>query len=58
MMYVTQWRMYLAGKLLRLTQSNIEKITATMGYENVAAFSRAFKRTMGTSPGTWRNAKT
>lgn len=58
MMYVTQWRMYLAGKLLRLPQSNIEKITATMGYENVAAFSRAFKRTMGTSPGYWRNTKT
>lgn len=54
MSYVTQWRMYLAGKLLNLPQSNIEKITASMGYENVAAFSRAFKRTMGVSPGIWR----
>lgn len=54
MTYVTQWRMYLAGKLLLLPQSNIEKITSTMGYENVAAFSRAFKRTMGVSPGVWR----
>ena len=54
MLYVTQWRMYVAGKLLSLPQSNIEKITATMGYENVAAFSRAFKRTMGVSPGMWR----
>lgn len=54
MRYVTQWRMYVAGKLLTLPQSNIEKITSTMGYENVAAFSRAFKRTMGVSPGVWR----
>lgn len=57
MMYVTQWRMYVAAKLLTLPQSNIEKITSMMGYENVAAFSRAFKRTMGVSPGAWRTNK-
>lgn len=54
MMYVTQCRMYIASTLLTLPQSSIEKITLTMGYENVAAFSRAFKRTMGISPGLWR----
>ena len=54
MSYVTQWRMYLAGKLLSQPRSNIENITSAMGYENVAAFSRAFRRTMGASPGTWR----
>lgn len=54
MTYVTQWRMYVASNLLKLPQSNIEKITSMMGYENVAAFSRAFKRTMGISPGAWR----
>ncbi len=54
MVYVTQWRMYLASKLLKHSQSNIEKIALTTGYENVAAFSRAFKRTMGVSPGAWR----
>ncbi len=54
MSYVTQWRMYLAGKLLILPQSNIDKISSSMGYENVAAFSRAFKRIMGVSPGVWR----
>lgn len=54
MMYVTQCRMYVASTLLILPQSSIEKITLTMGYENVAAFSRAFKRTMGVSPGLWR----
>ncbi len=56
MNYVTQWRMYLAGKLLNQPQSNIENITCAMGYENVAAFSRAFRRTMGVSPGIWRTS--
>jgi AraC-like DNA-binding protein len=50
MMYVTQCRMYVASTLLLLPQSSIEKITLTMGYENVAAF----KRIMGVSPGLWR----
>jgi AraC-like DNA-binding protein len=54
MSYVTQWRMYMAGQMLILPQSNIEQITTKIGYENVAAFSRAFKRTMGFSPGEWR----
>lgn len=56
MAYVTQWRMYLASKLLNHPKSNIEKIASTTGYENVAAFSRAFKRTMGMSPGVWRTS--
>ncbi len=54
MAYATQWRMYLASKLLNHPQSNIDKISSMSGYENVAAFSRAFKRTMGVSPGVWR----
>lgn len=54
MSYVTQWRMYLAGKLLSQPRSSIENITSAMGYENVAAFGRAFRRTMGVSPGIWR----
>jgi len=54
MNYVTRWRMYLASKLLVRPKSNIERIATEMGYDNVAAFSRAFKRTMGVVPGVWR----
>lgn len=57
MAYVTRWRMYLASKLLNETRSGIEQISTQVGYENVAAFSRAFKRTIGSSPGTWRASK-
>lgn len=54
MVYVTRWRMYLATKLLNETRSGIEQISTQVGYDNVAAFSRAFKRNIGSSPGVWR----
>ncbi len=54
MLYVAKWRMYLAGKLLNDTQQSIEQIATQVGYENVAAFSRAFKRHVGSPPAAWR----
>lgn len=54
MVYVTQWRMYLASKTLKETQFNVEQIANQVGYDNVAAFSRAFKRLLGLSPAHWR----
>jgi AraC-like DNA-binding protein len=54
MIYVTRWRMYLASKLLKDTILGLEQISTQVGYENVAAFSRAFKRNVGSSPGVWR----
>jgi len=54
MVYVTRWRMYLASKLLKETLLGIKQISTQVGYDNVAAFSRAFKRNIGVSPGAWR----
>lgn len=54
MAYVTKWRMNVAGRLLEESQQNIEKIAMSVGYENVAAFSRTFKRHLGISPTAWR----
>ena len=54
MLYVARWRMYLASKLLKETKLSIEQVSSRIGYENVAAFSRAFKRNLDTSPGVWR----
>jgi AraC-like DNA-binding protein len=54
MVYVTRWRMYLASKMLNDTQWGLNQISIQVGYDNVAAFSRMFKRTMGSSPGVWR----
>lgn len=56
MQYLAQWRMQLAAALLRDTDSKLIEIALEVGYENEAAFSRAFKRMAGSSPGSWRRA--
>lgn len=50
----TKWRMNIAGRLLVESQRSVEEIAAEVGYENVTAFSRAFKRHLGMSPTSWR----
>ncbi|VAW59525.1 hypothetical protein MNBD_GAMMA11-2908 [hydrothermal vent metagenome] len=57
MSYVTQWRIYQAIKLLNDTRDSVEQISLQTGYENVAAFGRAFKRNTGISPGKWRKER-
>lgn len=55
MAYVTKWRMNVAGRLLEESGQGIGKIAAEVGYENVAAFSRTFKRHLGVTPAAWRS---
>lgn len=52
MHYVTQWRMYLALTWLREESATVSDLAHRLGYESEAAFSRAFKRYIGTSPGS------
>ncbi|MFK5913733.1 MAG: AraC family transcriptional regulator, partial [Woeseiaceae bacterium] len=54
MVYVARWRMYLASKLLNDTHLGLEQVSTKVGYENIAAFSRAFKKYVGSPPGVWR----
>jgi len=56
MQYLTRWRLQLAADLLQGSQRSIAAIAAEVGYESVAAFSRAFKREQGASPAAWRHA--
>ncbi|MPZ38918.1 MAG: helix-turn-helix domain-containing protein [Rhizobiales bacterium] len=53
--YVTSWRIQLAADRLRHGTDTIAGIAADVGYESEAAFSRAFKRETGLTPGRWRN---
>lgn len=53
--YVAKWRMNVAGRLLDNTQDRIGKIATEVGYENAAAFNRAFKKHLGMPPAAWRN---
>jgi AraC-like DNA-binding protein len=54
MQYLTQWRMQVASRLLRDTTAKVIDVALSVGYESEAAFSRAFKREVGTAPGAWR----
>ena len=54
MQYLTQWRMQLAGRKLRDGTSSLASIAEEVGYASEAAFSRAFKKAVGTPPATWR----
>jgi AraC-like DNA-binding protein len=54
MQYLTLWRMHVAAQQLREGRGSVAQIGFAIGYESEAAFSRAFKREFGTSPGAWR----
>jgi AraC-like DNA-binding protein len=57
MQYLTNWRMQLASSRLRDTSAKLMEVAQDVGYESEAAFSRAFKRISGLSPGAWRKMK-
>jgi transcriptional regulator GlxA family with amidase domain len=52
--YLTEWRMHVAEDLLATTGLGVYAIARRVGYDAEEAFSRAFKRSHGTSPSTWR----
>lgn len=55
--YLTQWRMDLAAVRLRRGREPVESVAAAVGYLSVPAFSRAFTRSHGMSPGRYRAAQ-
>lgn len=52
--YLTQIRMLASIDLLERTNDTLDAIAVQVGYGSEAAFSTAFKREMGVSPGTYR----
>lgn len=54
MSYVSDWRMNIACRLLREGEPSLARVASQIGYEDVAAFSRAFKASVGVSPANWR----
>ena len=57
MQYLTNWRMQLAASQLLGGADGVAAIAERVGYESEAAFSRAFKKAVGTAPGQWRKQR-
>lgn len=55
--FILQVRMARACRLLLFSPLNMTEISSYSGYESPAAFSRAFRRQMGTSPRTFRKKR-
>lgn len=58
MRYVTRWRMHLAHDRIRNDNLTVTELAGQLGYESEAAFSRAFTRITGLTPGAVRRAST
>jgi AraC-like DNA-binding protein len=54
MQYLTRWRMQVAAGLLA-RGGKVASVALEVGYDSEAAFSRAFKKIAGRSPGAWRS---
>jgi AraC-like DNA-binding protein len=54
MHYLAKWRMQIAAGLLSGGNTNMATIAAEIGYGSEAAFSRAFKKSVGVPPSAWR----
>jgi AraC-like DNA-binding protein len=57
MRYVVRWRMHVAVTWLQDDDMPIAELASRLGYESEAAFSRAFKRTVGEWPGEIRRRR-
>ena len=54
MSYVARWRMHVAVAALKEEGATVGQLADRLGYRSEAAFSRAFKRVIGVSPGACR----
>ena len=54
MQYLAEWRMNVAATWLKEQELSVGELASRLGYQSEAAFSRAFKRSIGVSPGLFR----
>lgn len=54
MQYLTRWRLQQAATMLEAEGTSIAQVAARSGYDSEAAFNKAFKRSIGITPGQHR----
>ncbi|MCU1241583.1 MAG: AraC family transcriptional regulator [Candidatus Acidoferrum typicum] len=52
--YLTQWRIYKAGAMIRLNNASFSEAALAVGYGSESSFSRVFRREMGVAPREYR----
>ena len=52
--YLTRWRMYKAGAMIRSNNMSFSEVASAVGYGSESSFSRVFKREMGVAPREYR----
>jgi AraC-like DNA-binding protein len=57
MQYLGRWRLQIAARLLEDKRMSVAQVAAEVGYQSEAAFNRAFKKYIGTAPGSWRRER-
>lgn len=55
--YLVSWRMQIAAHWLKEPDMTIERVAERCGYDSASAFSKAFKRSFGFSPGVYRRGQ-
>ncbi|HWZ98873.1 MAG TPA: AraC family transcriptional regulator [Candidatus Dormibacteraeota bacterium] len=53
--YVTRWRMYKAGAMIRSNNMSFSEVASAIGYGSESSFSRVFRREMGLAPREYRS---
>jgi AraC-like DNA-binding protein len=56
MEYLSYWRMYKAGELLRGSDLRLSEIAHAVGYDSEASLCHAFKRLLGVTTGEYRSS--
>ena len=55
--YLTHWRLQLAARRLADRSATVAAVAHEVGYDSEAAFSRAFKKLVGSPPSVWRRRR-
>ncbi|AHK47314.1 putative araC-like transcription regulator (plasmid) [Ensifer adhaerens OV14] len=54
--YLTEWRIYQAARLIEGNANKLSVISRSVGYQSEAAFTKAFRKVMGTAPSQYKKS--